>query len=202
MPSPAPPSGPSAAPEQNHTPDAEERVHRLIEWLRSGQRLTTPLAAAAFTVSRRTIARDLAYIRDTLGLGVAFDHEVNSYVLPEEHTALPYLAFPTLTPVLLNAQFDAPPSEQEHQPHVWLKFSARAIQTYCARGGHIPAGATNEDGTLDVRFTPRSLDEFMSYVLSRGTAVEVLAPNDFRRRVHMEIRRMLTAYEDEPLRPA
>lgn len=187
-----PPPRPSASPLS-----ADERAHRLIEWLRSGEPLTTPLAADAFGVSRRTIARDLTHLRDDLGLDVAFDPARNSYVLAEEHTALPYLAFPALAPILLNGQLDGAPSEEESTV-IGVRFSARALQAYAARGGRIPDGTRNEDGTLDVRFAPHNLDEFLSYVLSRGAGLEVLSPPDFRRRVHMEIRRMLTYYREEP----
>jgi predicted DNA-binding transcriptional regulator YafY len=166
----------------------------LVEWLRSGRQLTTTLAAEAFDVSRRTVARDLAYLRDVLALEVTFDPAQNSYVLAEEHTALPYLAFPTLAPVLLDAKPTA--ASQGHRATISVRYSAPAIQAYLARGGQIPHGVLNEDGTLDLSFSPHNLDEFMSYVLSRGHKLEVLGPEDFRRRVHMEIRRMLTVYED------
>jgi predicted DNA-binding transcriptional regulator YafY len=147
-------------------------------------------------VSRRTIARDLTRLREGLGLDVTFDPAQSSYVLAEEHTALPYLAFPALAPVLLGGRLDGA-SPEDGSAVIDVRFSARAIQTYVARGGHVPDGARNEDGTLDVRFTPSNLDEFMSYVLSRGAGLEVLNPPDFRRRVHMEIRRMLALYRGE-----
>lgn len=193
---PIPPPVPPPSPPASSLP-AEERSHRLIEWLRSGEPLTTCLAAEAFGVSRRTIARDLTRLRDDLRLDVTFDPTQNSYVLAEEHTALPYLAFPALAPVLLGGRLDGAPPE-EGSAVIDVRFSARAIQIYVARGGSVPEGAHNEDGTLDVRFTPSNLDEFMSYVLSRGADLEVLSPPDFRRRVQMEIRRMLALYRGEP----
>ena len=201
MPPPVTPSSSKDAPHPDASVDlnASERIHFLIEWLRSKEQLTTPLAADAFGVSRRTIARDLAYLRDVLALDVTFDAEQNSYVLAEEHTALPFLAFPSLAPVLLNSQLgpDAAEPEPGRTP-VSVRFSALAVQAYLARGGSVPDGATNEDGSLEARFFPPNLDEFMCYVLSRGHAIEILGPPDFRRRVHMEIRRMLTLYQREP----
>ena len=167
-----------------------------MEWLRSGQRLTTSLAAATFKVSRRTIARDLAYIREALSLDVSYDAAQCSYVLADEHTALPFLAFPSLAPVLLNGTL-----KQKGDPAVLseikVRYSQHAIQGYLSRGGTLADGVFNEDGTVDIYFPPYKLDEFMSYVLSRGHHLEVLEPPAFRRRVHMEIRRMLTIYADE-----
>ncbi len=177
---------------------AAERIHRLIEWLRSGQPLTTPLAATTLGVSRRTITRDLTYLRESLNLDVQFEPSQNSYVLAEEHTALPFLPFPSLAPVLLNAHFKNVPAQSEAEgTPISVRFSASAVRAYLARGGDIPEGTSNEDGTLDVSFCPQNADEFMSYVLSRGQHIEVIAPPDFRRRVHMEIKRMLAFYEDE-----
>jgi predicted DNA-binding transcriptional regulator YafY len=177
---------------------AQERLHHLIEWLRSGRQLTTPLAAEAFGVSRRTIARDLAHVRGALGLEVDFDPAHNSYVLAEEHAALPYLAFPTLAPILLDGHPAAGQPDHERRRPIDVRYSAHAVRAYLARGGRVPDGTLNEDGTLDVSFMPHNLDEFMSYVLSRGHAIEVLGPPAFRSRVRMEIRRMLALYRDAP----
>ncbi|MEP0548154.1 MAG: HTH domain-containing protein [Rhodothermales bacterium] len=174
---------------------SEERAHHLIEWLRSGEKLTSATAAEVFGVSRRTITRDIAYLRNALSLDIEFDASLNSYVLASEHTALPFLAFPSLAPILLNAETEpglggADPSKQIH-----VRYSAVAIQAFLARGGNLTNGTANADGTLDAYFPPYKLDEFMSYVLSRGHHIEVLEPFDFRHRVHMEIRRMLSIYE-------
>ncbi len=174
---------------------ADERIHHLMEWLRSGERLTTALAAATFGVSRRTISRDLAYIRNVLSLDVTFDAVQNSYVLAREHTALPFLAFPSLAPVLLSGGTEPTEKGADSTTEIKVRYSARAIQGYLARGGSLDFGALNEDGTLDAFFPPYKLDEFMSYALSRGHDIEVLEPPTFRERVHKEIRRMLSIYE-------
>lgn len=175
---------------------SDERQHHLIEWLRSGRELTTALAANAFGVSRRTIARDLARLREAYTLNVSFDTEQGTYVLAEEHTALPFLAFPSLAPVLLDAQLGE--RKNDGASTVSVRFSPRAIQAYVARGGRVPDGTLNGDGSLDAHFAPQNIDEFMCYILSRGHQIEVLGPPDVRRRVHMEIRRMLTLYEQVP----
>jgi len=182
---------------------ANDRRHHLFEWLRSGRELTTSLAANAFHVSRRTIARDLSHLREVLSLDISFDAAQGTYVLAEEHTALPFLAFPSLAPVLLNARTDGHGADEHgtenHTPEaIRVRFSAHAIQAYVARGGRLPSEELNEDGTLDVYFTPQNPDEFMSYVLSRGHRIEVLSPPDFRQRVHMEILRMRALYGDAP----
>lgn len=153
------------------------------------------MAAAVFGVSRRTITRDIAYLRNALSLDIEFDASQNSYVLAAEHTALPYLAFPGLAPILLNAETEPRLDGADPTTQIHVRYSAGAIQAYLARGGNLNDNATNADGTFDAYFPPYKLDEFMSYVLSRGHHVEVLAPFDFRHRVHMEIRRMLSIYE-------
>lgn len=168
-----------------------------MEWLRSGQRLTTAMGAATFNVSRRTIARDLAYIRDVLSLHVSFDSAQNSYVLAEEHTALPFLAFPSLAPVLLNGTQEPTHNGDDALAEIKVRYSNHAIQSYLSRGGTIDNDALNADGTLDAYFPPYKLEEFMSYVLSRGHHIEVLEPPAFRQRIHMEIRRMLSIYDPD-----
>lgn len=175
---------------------ASERRHHLIEWLRSGHKLTASFAADLFDVSRRTIIRDVGHMRDVLGLDISFDASLETYTLAEEHTALSFMAFPGVLPVLLNGKVaplerdpDLPPSA------VHLRFSAREVEAYVDRGGNIPQEMRNADHTLDVYFTPTNLDEFISYVLSRGHHIEVLGPEDVRRRVYMEIHRMLDIYE-------
>ena len=172
---------------------AHERVHQLLEWLRSGKPLTTSVAAEAFGVSRRTIARDLACIRNSLTLDVQFDAAENSYVLATEHNALPFLAFPSLAPILFSGT--TAPAQGDSHSEVQVRFSARSIQGYRSRGGTIPEEAIREDGTVEAYFPLKNPDEFLSYVLSRGHDIEVLAPPEFRTRVHMEIRRMLSIYE-------
>ena len=179
----------------SNSPD--ERVHHLLEWLRSGRRLTTALAAAAFKVSRRTISRDLAYIRTVLSLDVSFDPTQNSYVLASDHTALPFLAFPSLAPLLLSGETESKREGTDSAPEVKVRYSARAIQGYLSRGGRLDLDLLNEDGTLDAYFPPYKLDEFMSYALSRGHDIEILEPPAFRSRIHMEIRRMLSIYEGD-----
>ena len=198
-PPPMPSSSPTApiSPKKRGGSSADERIHHLVEWLRSGQQLTTALAAAAFNVSRRTITRDLSYIRHALALDVSFDPSQNSYVLAAEHTALPFLAFPSLAPVLLNGETEPETDGTDRHAMIRVRYSARAIQAFVARGGSISFGALNENGTLDAYFPPYRLDEFMSYALSRGHEIEVLEPPSFRKQVHMEIRRMLSIYEGE-----
>jgi predicted DNA-binding transcriptional regulator YafY len=177
----------------------DERRHHLIEWLRSGHKLTASYAADLFGVSRRTVIRDLQHLRDVLELDISFDSSLETYTLAEEHSALSFLAFPSVVPILLNGEV-APLSETPSlSPNaVHLRFSAREIQAYIARGGSVPEELRNDDDSLDIYFTPHNLDEFIGYVLSRGHHIEVLGPNDVRRRVQMEIRRMLAIYEPEP----
>lgn len=176
---------------------ADERRHHLFEWLRSGRELTASLAAKSFGVSRRTIARDLAHLREALSLDISFDAAQGTYVLAEEHTALPFLAFPSLAPILLHARIDGHGVEDHDPDAIHVRFSARAIQGYVARGGNVPDEVLNEDGTLDVYFSPQNQCEFMCYILSRGHHVEVLNPPAFRQRIHMEILRMLAHYGGE-----
>jgi predicted DNA-binding transcriptional regulator YafY len=177
---------------------ADERQHHLFEWLRFGHELTAGFAAKVFGVSRRTIARDLAHLREAHSLDISFDAAQGTYVLAEEHTALPFLAFPSLAPILLNARVGGHEAGDLDTDTIHVRFSARAIQGYVARGGNVSDHDLNEDGSLDVYFAPQNPDEFMCYILSRGHHVEVLHPPDFRRRVHMEILRMLTHYGDAP----
>ena len=178
---------------------ARFRIHHLVEWLRSGKPLTTSLAAQEFDVSRRTISRDLAYIRDTLSLDVSFDATQRSYVLAAKHMAIPFLAFPSLAPILISGTTESRGQHDAGISEVRVRFSARAIRGYLSRGGTIRENVLNEDGTVEVYFQLENLDEFTSYALSRGRDIEVLAPPALRHRIHMEIRRMLSIYRPDGL---
>ncbi|MEM1041851.1 MAG: WYL domain-containing protein [Bacteroidota bacterium] len=174
---------------------ASGRVHRLIEWLRSGERLTTTLAAEALAVSRRTVARDLAYLRDVLGLRVEYDPAKRSYVLADGHAALPFLPHASIIPALVRA---LPPGvrsdDNAEYPTVHLRFSARAVGIYTDRGGTLRSGTLNPDGTLDLYLSTPNIHELVNWVLSCGSEVEIVEPRTLRGRVRMEIQRMMEIY--------
>jgi predicted DNA-binding transcriptional regulator YafY len=67
-----------------------ERLQRLIEWLRSGRRLTATLAAAAMDVSVRTIATDIRHLAE-LGVRLEFDRRERTYRLMEPVENLPLI---------------------------------------------------------------------------------------------------------------
>ncbi|GIV58262.1 MAG: DNA-binding protein [Rhodothermaceae bacterium] len=67
------------------------RLQQILEWLRTGRRLTQTLAAEAFEVSSRTIASDLEYLRQ-IGVPLTFDRRKRSYVLTEPFGNLPILS--------------------------------------------------------------------------------------------------------------
>jgi predicted DNA-binding transcriptional regulator YafY len=57
-------------------------LHRLVAFdrmLRDGQFPNATIAAAMMEVHPRTIARDLAFPRDSLGAPLEFDHQKNGY---------------------------------------------------------------------------------------------------------------------------
>lgn len=64
------------------------RLQRLLEWLKSGQTLTTRLAAERFEVSQRTIASDIGHLRQ-LGVPVEYDASRFTYILQESFDNLP-----------------------------------------------------------------------------------------------------------------
>lgn len=177
-------------------PSATSRLHLLVEWLRSSRPLTTALAAEALGVSRRTVARDLNHLREALCLSVRFDPVQGTYTLDEEHNALPFVPHPDLLPTLLNATFKPPPAPEGQVVH--LRFSARSVQAYEATSGIDLSGDVDAEGQLDVYYTPSNPDDLLRWVLSCGAEAEVLAPDDFRCRVQMEIRRMLEVYAPGP----
>ncbi len=73
-----------------HLPNGPQlwRLQRLVEWLRSGRKLTQKLAAEEFQVSPRTIAGDVAYLRQ-IGVPLTFDRRRGTYVLTEPYGNLP-----------------------------------------------------------------------------------------------------------------
>ena len=63
------------------------RLHDLLAALQAGDTLNADQAAEAFGVSRRTIARDLKFLREDLELDVIYDQPSRSYRLKnEQHT--------------------------------------------------------------------------------------------------------------------
>ena len=48
----------------------EERLYKLGQWLRNGRRITRELAQRELEVSTSTLNRDLAYLRDRMGMPV------------------------------------------------------------------------------------------------------------------------------------
>jgi predicted DNA-binding transcriptional regulator YafY len=77
---------------ENATPTGPQiwRMQRLIEWLRSGEQLTTRLAAETFEVSRRTVAADLDHLR-SIGVPLEYDRARETYVLTEPFENLPLI---------------------------------------------------------------------------------------------------------------
>jgi predicted DNA-binding transcriptional regulator YafY len=64
------------------------RLQHLIEWLKSGRKLTTRVAAERFEVSQRTIATDIGHLRQ-LGVPIEYDPSRFTYVLREPFDSLP-----------------------------------------------------------------------------------------------------------------
>ena len=62
------------------------RLHELLTALQAGETLNADQAAASFGVSRRTVARDLKYLREDLGVDIAYQASTRSYRLsaPDE----------------------------------------------------------------------------------------------------------------------
>lgn len=174
---------------------AATRLHHLIEWLRSGRPLTTTLAAEALGVSRRTIARDLAHLRHARGLAVEYEPARRTYRLGRQHAALPFIPHPDLLPAILNGVPHAHADGSSAAGAVRLRFSRRSVQAYEAASGIALSHAVDAEGRLDMQFDQPGSEDLVRWVLSSGAEAEVLAPGTLRRRVVMEIRRMLAVYE-------
>lgn len=58
-----------------------ERLTHLAEWLRAGRVFTAREVAGIFSVSRKTITRDLVFMRERLGWEFNFDFSTGSYRL-------------------------------------------------------------------------------------------------------------------------
>ncbi|HUF08616.1 MAG TPA: WYL domain-containing protein [Rhodothermales bacterium] len=67
------------------------RCQKLVEWVRSGDRLTTVRAAERFEVSSRTIASDIEYLRQ-IGVPIEYDRPAGTFVLTEPFGNLPLVA--------------------------------------------------------------------------------------------------------------
>lgn len=176
---------------------ATSRLHFLIEWLRSGRRLTTALAAESLGVSRRTITRDMRHLRTALCLAVRYDPVECTYTLDEDHDALPFIPHPELVPGILNAT--ARPEPEDGEGLVHLRFSLRSVRAYAAANGlgdlgDIPHGEDH----LDLYYEASNLEALVPWILFSGGEVEVVAPESLRCRIVMEIRRMLDVYQPRP----
>lgn len=173
---------------------ATSRLHFLIEWLRSGRRLTTALAAESLGVSRRTITRDMRRLRTALCLAVRYDPVEGTYTLDGDDAGLPFIPHPELVPGLLNATIRPEPEDRAGLVH--LRFSLHCVRAYAAENGpaalaDIPDGESH----LDLYYEVSDLDALVRWILFSGAGVEVVAPESLRCRVVMEIRRMLDVYQ-------
>ena len=171
---------------------ATARLHHLIEWLRAGRPLTTSRAASALGVSRRTIARDLAHLRDGRGLAIAYDAAEGTYTLESRHVALPFIPHPDLLPALLDGTLR--PTGTPSADTVHLRFSRASVQAYEAVSGLDLSATTDAKGRLTVAYAVTDAEHLVRWVLSSGAEAEVIAPAAFRHRVAVEIRRMLAVY--------
>lgn len=70
---------------------ALERIIRIHERLGNGHPITAESIAREFEVSPRTIKRDLEFMRDRLGVSVAWDAASHSYYCTHHHPLLPLL---------------------------------------------------------------------------------------------------------------
>jgi predicted DNA-binding transcriptional regulator YafY len=62
------------------------RLHRLLVMLQSGDPIHAGQAADLLGVSRRTVARDLKFLREDIGLNIDFDQGARSYQLLSDET--------------------------------------------------------------------------------------------------------------------
>ncbi len=72
-------------------PTALERIIRIHERLGNEQRITAESIAREFGVTGRTIKRDIAFMRDRLGVSIEWDAEGGSYYCTHHHPLLPLL---------------------------------------------------------------------------------------------------------------
>jgi proteasome accessory factor B len=68
-----------------------ERLFGIAAMIQNDRRATVGRIAAHFEVDRRTILRDIAFLRERLGVGIEFDHEAGTYVLDSNFTHIPPL---------------------------------------------------------------------------------------------------------------
>lgn len=176
---------------------ATSRHHILIEWLRAGRVLTTRLAADTLDVSRRTVARDLVYLRDARGLAIAYDSTQGTYTLDQRQASIPFVPHPDLWAVILRGEFAAPDMPASDDG-IRIRYSQRSVQAYAVSSGIDLTDALDAEGRLEVWYDgTTNRDEFVRWVLSSGAEAEVLAPPDLRRRVAVEIQRMRAIYHRE-----
>ena len=136
--------------------------------------------------------RDLHHLREVLGLKVRYESTQGTYTLPPDHSALPFVPHPGLLKTILNG---SPAGDLEAPNAVRIRFSARSVQSYVAASGLDLSEHLDAEGRLEMTYAPEIEQDFLRWVLSCGSAAEVLSPFDFRCRVQMEIRRMMEVYE-------
>lgn len=187
----------NGAPPRRAARSVTARIHYLIEWLRSGRRLTTPLAADALGVSRRTISRDMAQLRDTYGLAIAYDLAQETYTLEHHHATLPFIPHPNLLPAILSGVVEPGFGERLRPGTIQVRLSPHCVRIYESISGADLSRDIDTEGWVAMRFAFPNLEDAVRWVLSCGAEVEVLGPPEFRAHVGMEIRRMRHIYEDD-----
>ena len=80
---------PAKRPHQVSTRAQIERVFGIAAMIQNDDEATVGKLAARFEVDRRTILRDIGFLRDRLGVGIEFDREEGRYILDSDFAHIP-----------------------------------------------------------------------------------------------------------------
>lgn len=82
---------PAASDRQVSTRAQIERLWGIVAMIQNGENVTGPKLAHRFEVDIRTIRRDIAFLRERMGIEIAFDEGNKTYILDTEFTHIPPL---------------------------------------------------------------------------------------------------------------
>jgi len=68
-----------------------ERLYRIVAKIQNAEAVTLTALAMAFEVNNRTIQRDIEFLRDRLGVPIAFDRKEKRYAIEDDFAHIPPL---------------------------------------------------------------------------------------------------------------
>lgn len=165
------------------TPQRRERLHHLVELLRSSRTLTSTQLAKALKVSRRTVFRDIQELQRR-GINVVWSELQQAY----------HLEITSVVPDLHDDSEPFPETRPMQTVRVW--FDER-VASVVADYRWVSSKKLNGDGSIIAEIRMSRFDDILHWILGYGERAKVLEPPELRERILDWLARMRKLYEED-----